>query len=187
MLRPQRNPATCHFSAMFGPEYKSHPRRAKFTFFGQKCSNLLVSYLRAYLTCLCGCAPERQQTILDSFPVEITASNPSQYWRIAFEALLKPTSNWLQSTVPVLGIVFEALLKPTLNWLQTRSQHSESCLKPCWSWPQTGSNAVPVLGSRKMPPSLPHLRTLFEAWSKVTKIPSGPRIWMRFFARKTCV
>ena len=52
-----------------------------------------------------------------------SASNPSQYWGIAFEALLKPTSNWLQVPSQYWGIVFEALSKPTLNWLQTQSQY----------------------------------------------------------------
>ena len=36
-----------------------------------------------------------------------------------------------------------------------------------------------------MPIESSYFRILFEALSKVTKIPSGPRIWMRFFARKT--
>ena len=37
-------------------------------------------------------------------------------------------------------------------------------------------NAVPVLGNRKMPIESSHLRILFEALFKVTKIPSGSRI-----------
>ena len=113
-----------------------------------------------------------------------SASNPSQYWGIAFEALLKPTSNWLQVPSQYWGIVFEALLKPTLNWLQTPSSIGESYLKPCWSWPQTGSKCRPSIGSRKMPTESSHLGILFEALSKVTKIPSGPRIWMRFLQGK---
>ena len=35
-----------------------------------------------------------------------------------------------------------------------------------------------------MPTESSHLRILFEALSKATKIPSGPRIWMRFFCRE---
>ena len=68
---------------------------------------------------------------------------PSQYWGIAFEALLKPTSNWLQVPSQFWGIVFEVLLKPALNWLQTvpvlGNRIFEALLKPRLNWLQTPS------------------------------------------------
>ena len=83
---------------------------------------------------------------------------PSQYWGIAFEALLKPTSNWLQVPSQYWGIVFEALLKPTLNWLQTPSQYwgivFEALLELASDWLQMPSQ----YWSRKMPTESSHLR-----------------------------